>query len=342
MCYNVRPLKEIEMTKKARCQTKQPHYLIDEYGPSLLASEEQFKILWPASEIDVQSDLHCMKTELTESEYHGVMQVLPLFTKTELVVGNEYWNGRFKRMFPRPVFQDTASMFGMVEVCIHARFYSEIDRVLGLNNKEFYESFAEDPVLAKRSEFIDSMVADKSDALSIAVFSMIEGSVLYSAFAFMMHFQANTKNKIPKTVGGITFSVKDENLHSEFGSWVFRTLKQEQQDLGIYDESVEQKIYEAAQAIYENEVGINNNIFAKGDIAGYKKEDANEFMRSRINLCLQNLGLNPLFDDISDNPIAEWFYKALGGETSHDFFVSTLGSYNRDWSQEKFTWKIAE
>lgn len=323
---------------KAKCQTKQPHYLIDEYEPALIASEKQESILWPASEIDVEGDLHCLKTELTESEYHGVMQVLPLFTKTELVVGQDYWNGRFKRMFPRPVFENLGSMFGMVELCVHARFYSEIDRVLGLNNKEFYTSFEEDEVLKARSDFIDNMVVDKNDALSVAVFSIIEGAVLYSAFAFMMHFQANTKNKIPKIVSGITFSVKDENLHSEAGAWAFRTLKAEQEELGIYDSSVEKKITDAALAIYQNEKDINKKLFEKGDIKGYREEDANCFMRKRINLCLANLGLEPLFNDDEKDVIGEWFYKAIGGERSNDFFYSLSGSYNRDWTQDKFTW----
>ena len=71
---------------------------------------------------------------------------------------------------------------------------------------------------------------------SIAVFSMIEGAILYSSFAFLKHFQAEGKNKLVNVTAGINFSVRDENLHSMAGAWLFKTLLAECE---LSDEEIE-------------------------------------------------------------------------------------------------------
>ena len=72
-----------------------------------------------------------------------------------------------------------------------------------------------------------NLIKDKDDLKSVAAFSMIEGAVLYSSFAFLKHFQSNGKNQILNTVRGINFSVRDENLHCIGGAYAYNTLKAE-------------------------------------------------------------------------------------------------------------------
>src|SRR3546814_9244700 len=67
-------------------------------------------------------------------------------------------------------------------------------------------------------EFIDSLVNQHDDLVSLGCFSLIEGAVLYSSFAFLKHFQTRGKNKLLNVVRGINFSVRDENLHCVAGS----------------------------------------------------------------------------------------------------------------------------
>ena len=186
---------------KVRCQTKKkiPTY---DYPEAILATEKQHEIFWLPTEPKVEKDLHCIKTELTESELHATMLNLSLFTNYEIVAGNEYWGGRFKRMFPRPDFERMASCFSNIELNVHAPFYQRIDELLGLNTDEFYTSFVNDPTLKARMDFLDEAVSDKNDLYSVGTFSMVEGSILYSSFAFLMHFQAESKNKIPNTHSG--------------------------------------------------------------------------------------------------------------------------------------------
>tara|TARA_R110000851_G_scaffold244874_6_gene397668 strand:- start:11182 stop:12219 length:1038 start_codon:yes stop_codon:yes gene_type:complete len=323
----------------AQCQTPKtiPTY---DYPAAVEAAEAQGEIYWLPTEPKVEKDLHCIKTELSPAELHGVMTTLKLFTLYEQVAGNEYWGGRFKRMFPRPDFRRMAIAFSNVEINVHSPFYQRVDELLGLNTDEFYSSFTDDPVLTARMSFLDYIISCDDDLLSVAAFSMVEGAILYSSFAFLMGFQANGKNKIANIHAGLTFSVKDENLHSEGGAWAFRTLLSEK-ELGGYSghEDLYASIRDCANEIYDHEERIISMVFAKGDISGNTASDHRLFVKSRINLCLGNLGMEPEFPVVK-SPIEDWFYKMIGGDTQHDFFAKIGSSYNRNWSRSSFRWIV--
>lgn len=109
------------MTRKPRILTKKDTYTFD-YPEIFQFEEAQQKILWTASEIDVEKDVQDLLVNMTEAESHGVREVLKLFTQYELIVGGEYWNGKFKKMIQRPEFQRVASLLGYVELGVHAPF----------------------------------------------------------------------------------------------------------------------------------------------------------------------------------------------------------------------------
>src|SRR3546814_20157290 len=96
-------------------------------------------------------------------------------------------------MFPRPEIQRMASVFGMFELNVHAPFYDKINKTLSLDNEEFYNGYVHNETLKKRMEFIDSLVNHHDDLVSLGCFSLIEGAVLYSSFAFIKHFKTRGK-----------------------------------------------------------------------------------------------------------------------------------------------------
>jgi ribonucleotide reductase beta subunit family protein with ferritin-like domain len=256
------------------------------------------------------------------------------------VAGNEYWGGKFQRIFPRPDFQRMGAKFADIELNVHMPFYQRIDELLGLNTDEFYSNFTDDETLSSRMDFLDEIVSSKDDLASVAVFSMVEGSILYSSFAFLMHFQANTKNKLQNMHAGLTFSVKDENLHSEGGAWAFRTLLQEKEADGwLGHKELFAAINYSAMAIYDHESRIIDMIFEQGEISGITADDLKLFVMHRIDLCLSNLGMEPLYS-AAKSPIQDWFYDMIGGDVQHDFFAKIGSSYNRNWSRTEFQWVI--
>lgn len=297
----------------------------------------QLKILWTADEIQVEKDVHDILTNCTEAEKHGIFTVLKLFTLYELRAGADYWTGRFMRSFPRHEIAAMGSCFGMMELCVHKPFYNKINELLNASNDSFYTDYVNNPVLRERMEFIDSIINHDDDLVSLAGFSMVEGVVLYSSFAFLKHFQSNGKNKLMNVVRGINFSVRDENLHSVAGAWTFRTLHKQ---LGGMNDASTRAIYDCAEKIYEHEAAIIDMIFEKGEIDGIDKIDMKTFVSNRIHICLKNLGLDSIYDEsiYSESNISSWFYKGINNYQMVDFFTGAGREYTRDWNSEKFKW----
>tara|TARA_R110002074_G_scaffold29557_1_gene84530 strand:- start:537 stop:1547 length:1011 start_codon:yes stop_codon:yes gene_type:complete len=329
------------MVVKVRCQTPKKIPTFD-YAAPVQAAEAQAHIFWLPTEPKVEKDLHCIRTELTKAEKHGVLTTLKLFTMYEQVAGLEYWSGRFARMFPRPDFQRMGSAFANVEINVHSPFYQRIDELLGLNTDEFYSSFTDDPALKARMDFLDNCIRDKDDLFSVGVFSMVEGAILYSSFAFLMHFQADGKNKLANLHAGLTFSVKDENLHSEGGAWAFKNLLAEKEEAGLITEEEKQALFvrlrEAGEAIRKHEAKITSMVFSEGPIKGITGTQMHHFVEHRVDVCLGQLGLDAVYK-VSYNPISKWFYEMIGGDQQNDFFNSLGSAYNRNWSEFGFIWK---
>ncbi|WBU76313.1 hypothetical protein WYMAN_74 [Vibrio phage Wyman] len=325
-----------------RCQTYKEAYTFD-YPEAVAFADAQNSVIWFHHEINVEKDIQDIRVNMTPAEAHGVITTLKLFTLYELVLGNEYWGGRFKRMFPRHDFRQMGNAFAFAEINMHAPFYNKINEALMLNTDEFYTSYVDDPILKSRMEFVESLVCDPDDLVSVGAFSMIEGAVLYSAFAYLKHFQAQGKNKILNVVRGINFSVRDENLHCEGGAWAFNTLRREMEQSGELSTSqfnkVSKRLQSAGRQVYEHEARIIDMMFEKGEIEGFHAEDLKTFVKSRINLCLGHLRIAPIFE-IGNNPIAEWFYDNINALKFHDFFTGTGSEYNRDWDESRLKWKV--
>lgn len=322
----------------ARITQKKTSYTFD-YPEAAKFAETQMEVYWLPTEIAVEKDVQDLRANMTPAETHGVITVLKLFTLYELIVGNEYWGEKIKKAFPRPDIEFMATTFGFVEIGIHARFYNRINEAMMLNTDEFYTSYTQDPVLSERIDFINSIADDTSNLpLAVGAFSMLEGAVLYSSFAFLKHFQSEGKNKLVNVCRGINFSVRDENLHATAGAWLFNTLVSE---LELSEEErvqLDAQLIDTAQKILQHEDRIIDMIFEKGEIQGIRAEDLRTFVKSRLNICLDNLGVGKIFQ-VGENPIAETFYQGINSYQLHDFFTGVGSEYNRAGAdEESFEW----
>jgi len=326
------------MVDSPRLMTKTESFVVD-YPQAVEFTNKQLKIFWLPDEIKVEKDVQDILVNMTPAEKHGVITTLRLFTLYELKAGAEYWGGRFMRLFPRPELMRMASAFSMFELAVHKPFYNKINELLHLNTDEFYLSYAKDPVLAERMAFIDEIVSGDDPLMSLAGFSMVEGAVLYSSFAFLKHFQSKGKNKLNNVVRGINFSVRDENLHSMGGAWAFKQLLEEMSPGKEYMAELEDKIMAIARRLFEHEHRIVDMIFEKGDIDGVTKEEMQTFVKSRLNVCLSQLGIAPAFSvDPEEDRVSSWFYRGINNYGYNDFFAGAGKEYNRNWDESGFTW----
>jgi ribonucleotide reductase beta subunit family protein with ferritin-like domain len=329
--------------------TEKPNILLEkkeyvfEYPQAIKFAEMQSDIIWTEKEIVLDKDLIDLHGNLTEAELHGVTTVLKLFTEYELRVGKDFWLGVMMDIFKRPEFQRMFAVFGATELNSHAPFYAKINEILGLASTEFYRSYTKDHTLKSRMSEIHNVIYNQDHAdprgilRTVGGISIVEGGVLYSNFAYLKHFQAEGKSKLINLVGGINYSVRDENLHSIAGSWVFRTLREESK-LSLTDTAkLEKDTQDFCHKTREHEHRIIDMIFEAGPIKGLTDHQLKNFVDSRLDLCLEQLGFNKIYN-VEYNPIARWFYKNIQLSELHDFFAKQGKEYNRDWKKANFKW----
>ncbi len=310
---------------------------IEEYKEPTEFADQQLKVFWLADEIKVEKDVQDILTNFTEAERHGAITTLKLFSLYETHAGDEYWGGRFKKMFDGAEFHRMAAVFSMFELGVHTTFYNKINQLLHIDTPEFYLSYLDNEHLKGRVEHIGTIINDPDDLVSLAGFSIVEGAILYSSFAFLKHYQSQGKNKLMNVVRGINFSVRDENIHSVAGAWCFK-LKKKQANLNEKQEKeLHEKIITCAMQLYEHEKQIAKMTFEKGKIEGITEKQVVHFVESRINECMLQLGYPKIFE-VKYNPIAEYFYTGINNYTFNDFFSGMGREYNRNWDESGFVW----
>lgn len=312
-----------------------------EYPEFARLADEQMHSFWPWDEPEVENDVQDVRVNMTEAEKHGLLTVLRLFTIYEMFAGDDYWSNVIMTRFKRPEIQRMASLFSAVELNSHAPFYNKINELLYLDTEEFFKESMAESFLEPRIRFVKEIVNNVDTDLdlirSIGAFSFIEGAVLYSSFAFLKHFQAQEcgKDLIKNICRGINLSVADENTHAVGGALLYRTLyndlpKDEQ-------EKLDKTMQYVALRVFEHEDRIIHNIFEKGDIQGITQDNLLDFVSHRANLCLQNLGAQPVFDEEKlDGFVASWFYSNVNSVQFHDFFTGSGSEYHLDWNEQAF------
>ena len=302
---------------------------------------KQAQAFWLHTEIPMQGDIKDWNEHLTPEEKNLVGNILLGFAQTECAV-SDYWTGWVTEWFPKHEIKQMAMMFGSQET-IHATAYSYLNESLGL---EDFEAFLHEPATAERFENLasitnrytwedlkDNAEARKEVGKSLAIFSAFtEGVALYSSFAVLYSFQM--RNKLKGIGQQMKWSVRDESLHSKMGCQLFRHMCEE------YPELLDQckdSIEEAAKLIVELELKYIDKMFEMGDLENLKADDLKEFIKSRTNSKLNELGYDSIFDfDEEKAGNLDWFYHLTGGQTHTDFFAIRPTDYSKanegeDW-----------
>lgn len=334
------------MPELVRIKTPQENYIID-YKQAVDAAQKQLSILWFAEELGVDKDESDIRTKCTSGERYGITYLLKIFNKYELMLGgDEFWGGKIQRMFPREDIGQMCVVYAMVERAVHAPFYDLINKTLNIATEEFYNEWKEDPVLVDRINFISKYAAldgyGYNDLLSLGAIAFMEGAVLFSAFSFLKSFNSGGYNMMAHVTSGIDASAKDENFHSMSAAWLFNQYLSELVEAGHITQDEIDKLYAElrviAQTVYEHEYAINKEIFSKGGIRTTTFEDQMQFVRNRIDVVLNYLKAEPLYND-PQGKIAEWFYSALSTFKYADFFSNSQVQYVRNWNKGKLTFR---
>tara|TARA_A100000172_G_scaffold38032_1_gene23202 strand:- start:6123 stop:7067 length:945 start_codon:yes stop_codon:yes gene_type:complete len=290
---------------------------------------QQNQMHWFPEDVPLHNDVKDWQT-MTGEEKNLLTQIFRLFTQSDVDVSNGYVD-RYMRIFRKPEARMMMGAFNNME-SIHQHAYSLLLDTVGMPEVE-YKAFAEYEAMADKHEYINavelpekaatsSKVGDRrAIAKALAIYSgFTEGLQLFSSFIILLNFPRFGKMKGMGQI--ITYSIRDESLHVEAMTKLFREFIQE--NIDIWTDPFKKEIYRACRQMVDLEDRFLDLVFEQGDITGLTKEEMKQYIRYIADRRLLQLGLKPNYG-VKDNPL-NWLDDVLGVE-HQNFFEGRATTY---------------
>ncbi len=282
---------------------------------------QQNQMHWFPEDVPLHNDVKDWQT-MTDEEKNLLTQIFRLFTQSDVDVGAGYVD-RYMRIFKKPEARMMMSSFANME-SIHQHAYSLLLDTVGMPEVE-YKAFSEYEAMADKHEYINAVKVTKGDKKSIAkalaIYSgFTEGLQLFSSFIILLNFPRFGKMKGMGQI--ITYSIRDESMHVEAMTKLFREFMQENIDL--WTDDFKKEIYQACREMVDLEDRFLDLVFEQGDITGLTKEEMQQYIRYIADRRLLQLGLKPNYE-VKDNPL-NWLDDVLGVE-HQNFFEGRATTY---------------
>jgi ribonucleoside-diphosphate reductase beta chain len=296
--------------------------------------QQQQQVHWLPEEVPMSDDVKDWKNKITDGERNLLTQIFRFFTQGDIEV-NDCYMTQYASVFGPTEIKMMLSAFSNMET-IHIAAYSHLLDTIGIPEVE-YEAFLQYKEMSDKYEYLHNYKCDSKEgiALTMAVFAAFtEGLQLFASFAILMNFPRHGKMKGMGQI--ITWSVRDESLHCEAMSRLFRTFIHENED--IWTEEVQQKIYQCCRDVIKLEDAFIDLAFEMGDIEGLKASEVKQYIRYIANMRLGELTLEPIFENVDKNPLP-WMDDMLNGVEHTNFFENRSTEYSRAATQG--TWDDA-
>lgn len=294
----------------------------------------QQQVHWLPEEVSLAEDIKDWKKTLSESERYLLTQIFRFFTQADIEVNNCYMK-HYSKVFKPTEIQMMLAAFSNMET-IHIAAYSHLLDTLGLPEVE-YSAFLEYEEMKKKYDYMQQFNVDsKTDiAKTLAVFgAFTEGLQLFASFAMLLNFQRFGKMKGMGQI--IAWSVRDETLHTNAITWLFRTFIHENPE--IWTEGLKEELLEACRTIVSHEDAFINLAFSfEGAIEGMTAEDIKLYIRYIANRRLNQLGLEDIYN-VDRNPLP-WLDEILNSPEHTNFFENRVTEYAK--AATKGTWDDA-
>jgi ribonucleoside-diphosphate reductase beta chain len=284
---------------------------------------------WSSTEFSFSHDKHQFKTELSEIEQDIIKKSLSAIGTIETPI-KSYW-GNLGKTLRRPEFIDLGIVFAAIEV-IHSEAYSKLLDVLGL--EEEFEKIMEVPVIKNRMTYLrkyseKNFKNDHQQFLySLILFTLYTENVsLFSQFYIINWF--NKFKRFGKDLPNQTaYTAREENLHAEAGIKIINEIRKEHPEL--FDEALEVKILHEAEEALKAEEKIIDWIIGDYEGEALSAEILKNYIRSRLNKSLKDIGYTKLFDINSDQlELTRWMDEEVLGGVMTDFFKSRPTDYSK-------------
>ena len=289
--------------------------------------KKQQQMHWMPEEVPLQDDIKDYKEKLTPANRALVDNIFRFFTQADVDVCCGYAK-HYLPTFKQPEIRMMLVSFAAMEA-VHQEAYSLLLETLGKSEDE-YQMFTEIQAMSDKHEYLtDFNMRDKHEmAKTMAVYSgFTEGVQLFSSFAILLNLP---RHNLMKGMGQIvTWSIRDETLHVEGMSKLFRTFIQENPEL--WTDKLKYEVYCAAERVVELEDSFIDVCFKDADIPDLTADEVKEYIRYIADRRLLGLGMKAIFHS-TENPLP-WLDQQINAVEHTNFFENRATEYAKSTTQ---------
>ncbi len=293
----------------------------------------QQRIHWLPEEVPLADDVKDWRQKLSEQERNLLTQIFRFFVQADVEVNNCYMK-HYAQVFKPTEVQMMLAAFSNMET-IHISAYSHLLDTIGIPEAE-YEAFLKYQEMRDKYDYMQKWgVSTKEDiAKTLAVFgAFTEGLQLFASFAILMNFPRFNKMKGMGQI--VTWSARDETLHTNSTVKLFRTFINENPEL--WNDQLQADLKEACETVVEHEDAFIDLAFEMGSVEGLTADQVKAYIRYIADRRLIQLGLPPHYY-VGRNPLP-WMDEMLNGIEHTNFFENRATEYSKASTQG--TWDEA-
>ena len=287
----------------------------------------QQRVHWLPEEVPLADDVKDWHRTLTPAERNLLTHIFRFFTQADVEVNNCYMK-HYSQVFKPTEVQMMLAAFSNIET-VHISAYSHLLDTIGMPETE-YSAFLKYQQMKDKYDYMQEfgIETNRDIALTLAMFgAFTEGLQLFASFAILMNFPRFNKMKGMGQI--VTWSVRDESLHTQSVIKLFRTFIHENPE--IWDEEFERELYIACETVLNHEDAFIDLAFEMGGIEGLEGKEVKQYIRYIADRRLSQLGLQPVYR-IEQNPLP-WMEEMLNGVEHANFFENRATEYSKAATQ---------
>jgi ribonucleoside-diphosphate reductase beta chain len=297
------------------------------YGWAFDAYKKQQQMHWMPEEVTMADDIKDYNEKLTQDNKNLVDNIFRFFTQADVDVCCGYAK-HYLPTFKQPEVRMMLVSFAAMEA-VHQDAYSSLLETLG-KSEEIYKEFMDIQEMVEKHEYLSDFTMDTPHniAKTMAVYSgFTEGVQLFSSFAILLNYP---RHNLMKGMGQIvTWSIRDETLHVESVSRLFREFINENPE--IWTDKLKYEIYCAAERVVELEDKFIDVCFEKANIPDLTAKEVKEYIRYIADRRLLGLGMKNIFHSTT-NPLP-WVDMQVNAVEHTNFFENRSTEYAKSSTQ---------
>jgi len=285
---------------------------------------------WTPEHFTYDRDVNDFLVKLSDKERDIVKKAMLAIGVIENKV-KTFW-ARIDMRMPKTEIAIVGHTFAGNEV-IHQLTYEKLLTLLGLEDE--FDKVIDIPCMQGRSDYLTKYLqgvyskSNKEFTKSLILFTLlVENASLFSQFLIVSSFKKH-KNVLSNFNSVISATAREENLHAKFGEELIKIIRSENPDW--FDNDMELKIRRNVNKALEAEIEVLDWIFEKGELDFLPKESIVEYLKSRFNKSLNQIGYSNKFE-IKEELLkpTEFLEVQLTASSSFDFFNEKSTDYSQN------------